>query len=103
MILKGFLNLLSGPDGARSVTVSESDNDKVGLDVNVVAGGSTGGSIAVNWDYYDISYVTSGDGLGQIETIEYYSGTPGSGTLLQTNTYSYNSDDNIDRVEKDIV
>lgn len=93
---------------------------KTALDVNVVAGASGGVSdstaanqatqigiaqtirdsstVNVNWDYYDLTYVASGNGQGQVETITYYTGSPGSGTQVLQLTYTYDLDDNVSRV-----
>tara|TARA_R100001198_G_C5203145_1_gene191394 strand:+ start:567 stop:860 length:294 start_codon:yes stop_codon:yes gene_type:complete len=44
-----------------------------------------------NYDYIELTYVASGDGEGEIETVVYKTGGA-SGTVLSTLTLGYNSD-----------
>lgn len=46
------------------------------------------------------TYVSSGNGAGQIETIRYYSGTTAAEVLEQTRTFTYNANDEIELMEK---
>lgn len=101
-ILKGFLSKIS--TSQRSVTVSE-DGDKIGLDVSVVGGAALdtirdAEQVNVDWDYYDIAYVTAGNGLGEVESITYYTGTAPSGTLALTITFTYDASNNVIRAER---
>lgn len=102
-------NTIAGFDkveGFKDVTTTSNDGT-VALDVNLVGGGGSdpnleiikdSSTVNVAWDYYDITYVASGNGIGQVETITYYTGTAPAGVLVLTLTYTYNSDNNISRV-----
>lgn len=50
--------------------------------------------------HYRLTYVASGDGIGQVETIRYYSGGTASETLLETRTFTYDSSDRVTLMEK---
>lgn len=59
--------------------------------VAVVAGGNV---VTKPYDYLAITYVASGNGAGQIQTVQYYLGGSG-GTLQNTVTLAYNSSNNL--------
>jgi len=51
------------------------------------------------YDYIALTYVASGDGEGEVETVVYKSGGSG-GTTVATLTLTYNSDDEVATVTK---
>lgn len=69
----------------------------VGLAVDPTTGGlltSGGGCISLPaYDSFAVTYVSSGNGAGEIETIVYSK----SGSTVGTLTFTYNSDDKISR------
>jgi hypothetical protein len=48
-------------------------------------------------DYIALTYVTSGNGIGEIETVTYYTGGSG-GTLVATLTLAYDASDKLSSV-----
>lgn len=59
-----------------------------------------GGSILnVDYDYFTLTYVASGFGAGEIETITYYSGGSG-GTAVMTVTLTYDSNNKLASVSR---
>ena len=50
-------------------------------------------------DYFTLTYVASGNGKGEIETVIYKTGGAG-GTTVATLTLAYNSDDEIENITK---
>lgn len=50
-------------------------------------------------DHITISYVTSGNGIGEIETVVYRTGGAG-GTIVATLTLAYDANDNLSSVTK---
>ena len=46
------------------------------------------------WDHRDFTYVTVGNGIGQIETIVYKTGGAG-GTTVATRTFAYDANDQV--------
>jgi hypothetical protein len=50
--------------------------------------------------HYRLTYVASGNGVGEIETIEYYMGTTASEVLVETRTFSYDTSNRVVLMEK---
>jgi len=61
--------------------------------LNIIAGFVTGEYDTIN----PITYVASGNGVGEIETVTYRSGGP-SGTIVTTLTLGYNADNKLSSV-----
>lgn len=61
------------------------------LPVDVIAGGNI---ITKPYDSIALTYIVSGNGVGQVGTVQYYLGGL-SGTLVNTLTLSYNSSNNV--------
>ena len=72
--------------GGGAASATEAKQDTQITELQAIKDAKT---VNVDWDYYDLTYVTVGNGLGEIETITYFTGTTGSGTqvLLITVTY----------------
>ena len=51
------------------------------------------------YDYIALTYVTSGNGTGEIETVTYRSGGA-SGTVVATLTLTYDASDNLETVTR---
>ena len=60
---------------------------------------SGGGLVPDSYDYIALTYVATGNGEGEPETVEYYTGGAG-GTLVATLTLTYNSIDEVATVTK---
>lgn len=61
---------------------------------------STIGSLVTEaYDYLELTYVSAGNGVGEIETVVYKTGGS-SGTTVATLTLTYNSDNNISSVTR---
>lgn len=58
-----------------------------------------GGLVPEEFDYQAITYVTSGDGIGEIETVTYKTGGAG-GTTVATLTLAYDANDRLASVTK---
>lgn len=55
--------------------------------------------IQTSYDYIALTYVSAGNGAGEIETVTYKSGGS-SGTTIATLTITYNGDDKIETITK---
>jgi len=58
-----------------------------------------GNLVTEKYDYIALTYVTSGDGVGEIETVTYKTGGAG-GTTVATLTLAYNGDDKLESVTR---
>lgn len=58
--------------------------------------GTSAGLITVSYDEIDLTYVASGNGVGQVQTAVYKA----SGTTVATLTLSYDSNNNLTKVVK---
>lgn len=83
--------------GYRPIT-SEAVSTKEALDVNVAKSVAAGFNIA-GYDYIAITYVTVGNGIGEIETVTYKTGGSG-GTTVATLTLAYDANDKLSTVTK---
>jgi len=57
------------------------------------------GLVTLAYDYIDLAYVASGNGVGEIETVTYKTGGS-SGTTVATITLAYNASNEISSVTK---
>jgi|GEM_PF-6125371 len=57
-------------------------------------------TVNVDWDYYDIAYVAAGNGIGEIESVTYFTGTAPGGTQVLLISFTYDANSNITRVER---
>lgn len=73
--------------------VTPGDNSDYYLKTSVITGLAPAG-----YDHIALTYVASGDGAGEIETVIYKSGGSG-GATLRTITLGYNTDDEIATVD----
>lgn len=60
---------------------------------------NTGQLVSEEYDYIALTYVSSGNGAGEIETVTYKNGGS-SGTTVATLTLTYDSSDRIIAVER---
>lgn len=79
---------VEGPDGLPSSSVVSSAGPSGLPGINIPP-----------FDYYELTYVAAGNGLGEIETIIYKTGGSG-GVTVATITIAYNADDEILSVTK---
>ena len=74
-----------------------------GIPTNVTAGAlhvlNFGTLVPSIYDYIALTYVASGNGEGEVETVTYKTGGA-SGTTVATLTLTYNSDDEVSTVTK---
>lgn len=79
----------------------EQSGEAIGSDVamHVKEIGGAAGLVPDSYDYIAITYVTSGNGLGEIETVTYKTGGSG-GTTVATLTLAYDANDDLTSVTK---
>ena len=103
-IFKSFIRNIK-PKEAIPVRLVTEDGEKFYRAGNVYVGGGSDGAILTElrkligfeipaYDYIALTYVSSGDGQGEIETVTYKKGGA-SGTTVAVLTLAYNSDDEI--------
>ena len=71
---------------------------KLKMDGSLTVSGS-GNIINFDFDSYQVTYLTSGNGTGEPGTIEYYTGGVG-GTLVGTIVYTYDASNRISTVTR---
>lgn len=80
---------------SKIVTVtSDSTASKNALDVNFL-----GNLIPSDYDYIALTYVSAGNGVGEIETVVYKSGGSG-GTTVATLTLGYDASDRLSTITR---
>lgn len=85
------MTMLDAPQVTRSVF----DETTQALKVKAIAGGL----VTSQYDYIALTYVPSGNGVGQIQTVTYKTGGS-AGTTVATLTLTYDASSNLSTVTK---
>jgi hypothetical protein len=85
---------VSGLASEANQTTIIDNQDNLLAEVNKIVGFEIG-----DYDYIEITYVASGNGVGEIETVTYKTGGSG-GTAVATLTLTYDASDNLSTITK---
>jgi hypothetical protein len=86
-------NRMSQRDADQAIREAYSAEDAAFRNINIAS------LVPEAYDYIALTYVTSGDGIGEIETVTYKTGGA-SGTTVATLTLTYDSSNNLETITR---
>lgn len=95
-----YLRNASSGGGGSNVTITEGGNSaSVTVDGELSVIDTTGKLVPETYDTISLTYVTAGNGIGEIDTVSYFQGGV-LGTLVATLTLSYDASNNLTLVTR---